>query len=233
MENVKTNGIKALPENERPREKLLQGGAGSLGNAELLALVIGSGTQRSSALDLAGRILSLESSGISAFAGYSPEEFMRVEGIGKARACVLCAAIELGRRIASSPAAIRIKVDTPKDIAKLNMEEMRRLPKEVFRVAMLNVKSELIMQEDISIGGIAEAASHPREVFAPAIKKGAYAVILLHNHPSGDPTPSKADIKTTEILCEAGKLLGIQVLDHILIGDGRYTSFREEKLIEL
>ncbi len=233
MEKEKSSGIKALPENERPREKLLQSGAKSLGNAELIALVIGSGTSRYSALDLAGKLLSLESSGISAFASYSPEEFSRIEGIGKARACVLCAAIELGRRIASSPGSVKIRVDTPKDIAQLNMEEMRRLPKEVFRIAMLNVKSELIMQEDISVGGIAEAASHPREVFAPAIKKGAYAVILLHNHPSGDPTPSKADIKTTEILCEAGRLLGIQVVDHILIGDGRYVSFREEKLLSL
>ena len=230
MENISLK-IKNLPDSERPREKLLALGAGSLSSAELLSVLIGSGTRQMSALQLANALLSREKQGIGAFSRYSPEEFMELEGIGPARACVLSAAVEFGRRIASSGPAERPKVRNPEDIAKLNMEEMRRLPKEIFRVAMLNAKSELIMQEDVSVGSITSSVSHPREVFSTAIKRGAYAVILLHNHPSGDPTPSDADIRTTKILKDAGKLLGIEVVDHILIGDGRYTSFKENDLL--
>ena len=134
-------------------------------------------------------------------------------------------------RIASSPAALNPKISGPSAAAALCMEEMRRLPKEIFRVLMLNVKSELIMKEDISVGGINSSFSHPREVFSGAVRRGAYSVILMHNHPSGDPTPSPADIAATRQLCEAGKILGIEVVDHILIGDGSYVSFREERLL--
>ncbi len=229
--NIQKINIKSLPDSERPREKLLQYGAGSLSNAELLAILIGSGNRESSALDLANALLSREPSGISEFANYRPEEFKQLGGIGDARACVLCAAVEFGRRIAGSGSTFRRRIETPSDVAAINMEEMRRLPKEIFRVAMLNVKSELIMQEDISVGGISSSMSHPREVFAPAIRKGAYAVILLHNHPSGDPTPSQMDIQATKILVDAGNLLGIKVVDHILMGDGRYTSLRENNLM--
>lgn len=224
-------GLKKLPAAERPREKLLANGVWSLSDSELLALLIGSGTQRESALTLASRVLALEPEGLGLLAAYTPEEFMKIPGIGEAKSCVLAAAIELGRRIASAPAAVNPVIDSPAAAAGLYMEEMRRLPKEIFRVLHLNAKSQLVMKEDISVGGISSSFSHPREVFAGAVKRGAYAVILMHNHPSGDPTPSEADISATRILCQAGEVLGIQVMDHILIGDGRYRSLKEDNLM--
>ncbi|MCF0151502.1 MAG: hypothetical protein HUJ80_08855 [Firmicutes bacterium] len=143
-----TTGLKSLPPAERPREKLLSSGAQSLTAAELLALLIGSGTRKESALALAGRILSLEEKGLAAFASYTPQEFMQISGIGQARGCILAAAVELGRRIAAAPAAANPLIDSPDAAASLYMEEMRRLPKEVFRVLLLNVKNELILKEE-------------------------------------------------------------------------------------
>ncbi len=224
-------GMKALPAPDRPRERLLSEGARALSDAELMAILIGSGTRSESALALASRVLAFDERGAAGLSGAAPQELMDIPGIGEARACAILSAVELGRRIASAPASACPRLDTPAAAAALCMEEMRRLPKEVFRVLMLNVKSELIMKEDISVGGINASFSHPREVFGGALKRGAYAVILMHNHPSGDPTPSPADISSTRQLCEAGRILGIEVLDHILIGDGRYVSFREKRLL--
>jgi len=222
--------LKNLPKDQRPREKLFYQGAKQLSNTELLTILIGSGTQKESAMILASRVLSMQKS-FALLSSCSPQDFMKISGIGEAKACILASAIELGRRIASAPSEEKPLLDNPKTVVRLYMEEMRRLPKEIFRVLMLNVKSELIMKDDISIGSINASMSHPREVFASAIRSNAYALILMHNHPSGDPTPSEADIKTTHILCDAGKVLGIQVVDHIVIGDGRYLSFREEKML--
>ncbi len=224
-------GIRALPPSQRPRERLMSEGCAALSDAELLAILIGSGSREESALSLAARVLSLGGDSPAGLAGCAPQELMGLSGIGEARACAIAAGIELGRRIASAPASCNPKISRPSEAAALCMEEMRRLPKEVFRVLMLNVKSELIMKEDISVGGINASFSHPREVFSGAVRRGAYSVILMHNHPSGDPTPSAADIDTTRQLCEAGRILGIQVVDHILIGDGVYSSFREMKLL--
>lgn len=223
--------LKELPRNERPREKILSLGVSNLSNAELLAILIASGTREESALVLAGRVLSMENGSLARLTACQPEEFQKIRGVGAAKSCMLVAAMELGRRIAVSPAESRIRLDTPDKVAELFMEEMRYLKKEVFRVAHLNVKNELIMKEDISVGGLHSAAAHPREVFQTAIKKGANAVILVHNHPSGDPTPSQADKTTTDQLVKAGKILGIQVLDHIVIGDGHYVSLKQQKML--
>lgn len=233
MKNTNDKGffLKELPKNERPREKILSMGVSRLSNAELIAVLLASGTEKESALTLAGRVLSLGEGSLAKLVSFQPEELQRIHGIGIAKSCTLVAAMELGRRIAVSPAEERVRLDTPEKVADLFMEEMRHLKKEVFRVAHLNVKNELVMKEDVSVGGLHSAMAHPREVFQKAVSKGTNAVILVHNHPSGDPTPSGADRDTTDQLIEAGKILGIQVLDHIVIGDGRYISFKQEKIL--
>ncbi len=223
--------LKGLPPGERPREKMLAEGAGALSDAELIALIISSGTADKSALELAAELLSLEPAGLSAFLRYQPEEFCRVRGIGSAKASQIMAAIELGRRVSRAPSEKRVKLDRPGAVAELFMDELRVLPKEIFRVVMVNVKNQLIASEDISVGGLSSSMSHPREVFSSAVRRSAYAVILIHNHPSGDPTPSDADISVTRQLSEAGRVLGIPVLDHVLIGDGCWRSMKEEGLL--
>lgn len=226
----KNPGIKELPESERPREKIFAHGVSFLSNTELIAVLLGYGDGRSSALDLASKLLSSVDS-ITAFSAYQPEEFMQVPGIGTAKACTLVAAIELGRRLASSPLGTNTFCGNPAAAAALFMEEMRYLKKETFCVALFNVKNELIMKDYVSTGGLNFSSAHPREVFSNALKKGASSVILVHNHPSGDPTPSASDISTTRQLCEAGEILGVRVLDHIIIGDGKYLSFKKESLL--
>ena len=224
-------GIRDLPGAERPREKLLSLGAGSLSNAELLAVLLGSGTREDSSLQLAAKVLALEPDGLGEFARYQPEEFMAIPGIKDARAAVISAAIEFGRRVGSARSGARPLANTPAKAAALFMSEMRVLRREELRVLMLNVKSELIACETVSVGSLNSSISHPREVFSRAVRKGAHAVIIMHNHPSGDPTPSAADIETTAQLESAGAMLGISVVDHIVIGDGSYVSFRERGLL--
>lgn len=227
----KINRMQDLPAAERPREKILSQGVKTLSNAELLAVLISSGSAKDSALDLAGKVLSLGEGDLSFLAHCQPEEFMGISGIGAAKACLIAAALELGQRIAHMPAQSKTLVAGTKEAADLFMGEMRFLKKEVMQVAMVNVKSELIMKESIAVGGLYSTVTQPREVFANAIRKGAFGIILAHNHPSGDPTPSAEDIRLTKQLSEAGKVLGISVLDHIIIGDGTYVSFADENLL--
>lgn len=223
--------IKALPSEERPREKLIQYGAGTLSNAELLAILIGTGTRDVSALMLANRVLALEEEGISYLTGCLPEELSEVPGIGMAKSCQIIAAIELGKRIARKPKEKRINIKSPNEVAALFIEEMRYLKKEYFKVLLLNTKNEIIMIENISVGSLNSSVVHPREVFCTAIKKSACSVIAVHNHPSGNPMPSQTDIDITRRLVEAGELLGIKVLDHLIIGDGIFVSLKEKMLI--
>ncbi len=224
--------LRELPDCERPREKLLSCGVASLSSAELLAVLISSGTRDESAISLAVRVLSMEHGSLAGLAAYLPEEFMAVKGIGTAKACVLTAAMELGRRIATAPPVERLCLDEPSKVAALFMEELRPMRRESFRVAMLNVRNELIARECVSIGGISSSSASAREVFSSAVKKGAAAVILVHNHPSGDPSPSDADVRATSLLADAGKILGIEVLDHIIIGDGRFFSMKASGVLK-
>jgi len=218
--------VHEMNEGERPREKLLSFGTRALSNSELIALLISSGTAETSAISLASKILDLEQGKLNNFSEYEPEEFMQVKGVGVAKACSLVAAIELGRRIQTIPPANKIDVSNTQEAEKLFIEEMRYLKKEIFRIAMLDIKFKVIGKSDISIGCISNAYANPRDVFAPAIKKGAAAIIVAHNHPSGDCTPSKADRLVTKQLAACGKLLGIDLLDHLIIGDGCCTSMR-------
>ena len=223
--------IKELPFEERPREKLIQCGAGALSNAELLAILIGTGTREMSAIMLANRVLALEKEGISYLAGCLPEELSEIPGMGMAKSCQIIAAIELGKRIATKPRTKKINVTSPEEVASLFIEEMRYLKKEYFKVLLLNTKNEIIMIENISVGSLNSSVVHPREVFCTAIKKSACSMIAVHNHPSGNPTPSQTDIDVTKRLAEAGELLGIRVLDHLIIGDGIYVSLKEKMLL--
>lgn len=232
MNNLKKETMmKELPVEERPREKLLKQGVDVLSNMELLSILIGTGTKDASAITLANRILSLEKDGISYLARCIPEDFHSIQGIGMAKSCQIIAAIELGKRIATKPKEKRINIKSPKEVADLFIEEMRYLNKEFFKVLLLNTKNEIIMIKDISIGNLNSSVVHPREVFCTAIKKSACSIIVIHNHPSGNPMPSQADIEITKRLVHAGEIIGIQVLDHLIIGDGIFISLKEKMLM--
>lgn len=223
--------IKELPVDERPREKLLRFGSGFLSNGELLAILIGTGTKDRSALSLANSILSMEKEGISHLTDCTAEELCLIEGIGIAKSCKVIAAIELGKRIAGRKGEKKYVAGSPGEVADLYMEEMRHLKKEYFKVLLLNTKNEILSAENTSIGNLNSSIVHPREVFRSAVKKGAAAVIVMHNHPSGNPMPSQNDLDITRRLKEAGDLIGIPLLDHLIIGDGIFISLKEKMLM--
>ena len=220
--------IREMPASERPREKLFEKGVSSLSNTDLVAILLGSGTREQSAVELAARLIASDPSGILHIGSASPEELCSIDGIGPAKASVLIAAAELGRRMMTTPRNRRVSASSPDEVAALFMEEMRYLKKEHFKVLLLNVRNEIISTEDVSIGSISSSDAHPREVFSGAVRRGAANIILVHNHPSGNPDPSESDIRLTGRLDQAGKIMGIQVLDHIIIGDGIYVSMKSE-----
>ena len=222
--------IKALPAEERPMEKGLFQGMGSLSNTELLALIINSGTREKSAIALAEELIG-RSEGIFHLHEMSAQELMAIQGIGRGKAARILASLELGKRMASRPSGNSIRVSCAEDIAGFFMEEMRNLKQETFRILLLNAKGDMISAENISVGEVTSTVVQPREVFRPAVRKSAAAVVLLHNHPSGDPTPSNSDLEMTRNVKEVGEMMGIELLDHIIIGDNRYTSFKELALL--
>lgn len=223
--------IRELPMDERPREKMVMYGAGVLSNSELLAILVRTGTNRKSALTLANEILSYDKKGITFLADCIPEELAKIQGIGQAKACQIVAAIELGKRIATKPKESRITINNPEAIADLFMEDMRYYKKEFFNVVILNTKGEIVSVENVAIGNLNCTVIHPREIFCNAVRKSAAAVVFVHNHPSGNPTPSKEDIDITHRLVKAGEILGINVLDHIIIGDGTFLSLKNKSLM--
>lgn len=223
--------IKEMPEYERPREKLIRYGSETLSNSELLAILIRTGSKEQSALELANTVLSSDNNGIRFLAKCTVEELNTIKGIGKSKACQIIAAIELGKRLSRSTLESKKAIRSPKDVKDIFIDDMRFLEKEHFKVVFLNTKNEIIAFETISIGSLNASIVHPREVFNRAIKKSSASIILLHNHPSGNCEPSKEDINVTKRLIEAGKIIGIEVLDHIIIGDGDYFSLKENSLI--
>jgi len=224
--------IKHLPEEERPIEKALHRGIETLSNGELLALILKTGNSNQSAMGLAENIMKVLDGGLSGLLNATPQELMGMKGIGKSKACALSAVGELAKRIYLKPIREKYLVDCAQDVAGFFMEELRYEKKEHFRILMLNAKGAVIGAEGISIGGLTSTAVHPREVFSPAIRKNASTIVLVHNHPSGDPTPSSEDVALTKRIQGAGKLIGIKVLDHVIIGDGRYVSLLGEGYIE-
>ncbi len=222
--------IRDLPAEERPREKLERYGAGALGIAELLAILLRVGNAKASALQLAQHLIA-RFGGLRGLAGATVQELSGLSGIGLAKACQLKAAFEVGKRLATAADAPRPIISSPLDAANLLMEDLRYRKEERFTVLLLDTRHQVIRVHESSIGTLSASLVHPREVFRAAITHTAAAVILAHNHPSGDPTPSKEDRALTARLTQAGDLVGIPVLDHLVIGDGRFVSMKEQGLI--
>jgi DNA repair protein RadC len=223
-------GIKNWPEGERPREKLLKLGAGALSEAELLALIIGSGDAVSgaSALDL-GRELLIAFKALRSLADASCSELQQVKGVGPAKSSCIKAAFELARRAKIEPRPIEsfTRFTCASQVFEHLNYEFRDRRKEYFMALLLDGKNRIITRAQISEGSLNQSIVHPREVFNVAVRESAAAMILLHNHPTGDPSPSPEDLEVTRRLCEAGQLMGIKVLDHIIIGEDGFYSFAE------
>lgn len=221
--------IKKMPEAERPQEKLLYAGAGGLSNSELLALIIRTGTGDKSAVRLADEVISYANDHIGGLGMAEVRELTEIDGIGEAKACSIVAAMELSKRlIADHQGAVKMRLRDSRQIAELLMEEMMYENRELFMTVLLNSKLQIESKNVISIGNIDSAPVHPREVFGPAVKRGAAAVVVAHNHPSGDPTPSSQDIEVTRRLIKASEILGIRLLDHVIVGNGCFTSMKSE-----
>ena len=224
--------IKDMPASERPQEKMLYGGAGCLSNSELLALVIRNGTGDKSAVQLAEEVISYTAANIGDLGSAEVRELTEINGIGEAKACSIVAAMELSRRLVSSRNnVLKSRVKDSRETADLLMQELMYEKREIFMALYLNSKLQIESKSVISIGDISNAPVHPREVFGPAVRRGSAAVIVAHNHPSGDPTPSSDDLAVTARLLEASGIMGIRLLDHIIIGRGRFFSFRSENLL--
>lgn len=221
--------VKDLPLIERPRERMLHYGAENLSNAELLAILLRTGSTNESVVQLANKILA-ELETLQNLYDVTIEELTRIKGIGPAKAIQIKAAIEIGRRILKQSPQERTTIHSPKDAADYLMEDMRYLKQEYFIALLLNTKNQIIAKEEISVGTLNSSVIHPREVFKPAIKKSVSAIIIAHNHPSGDPSPSREDIEVTKRLVKAGEILGIDILDHVIIGDLKYVSLKEKGL---
>lgn len=222
--------IMDLPESERPREKLLKFGAEALSNAELLAIILRTGSSKENILSLSSRILK-ETEGLNGLLTTSSEDFLNLRGIGSAKAAQLLALAEISKRFNSFKSGDQYKITQPKDAAELLMNSMRYLKQEHLKVIMLNTKNIVISINDVSVGSLNSSIVHPREVFCEAIKRSSASIIISHNHPSGDPSPSGEDINITERIKECGKIIGIELLDHIIIGDGYYVSLKEKGLV--
>jgi DNA repair protein RadC len=222
--------ITRWPKKERPRERLLQHGPQPLTEAELLGILIGKGTRSKTAIDLARELLDQYES-LQKLFSRSPSELMTVKGIGSAKAATLSAAFELVRRIQSQREVGRPSFKRSSDVASHYLPLMRDLRKEVFKVLLLNRANRFIKEVTISEGTLEASIVHPRDVFREALLEPASGIILIHNHPSGNPSPSEEDLRITKQLVEAGRLLGIKVYDHIILAGECYRSLADEGLI--
>jgi DNA repair protein RadC len=222
--------IKDLPRAERPRERLLRGGEEQLSDVELLALIIGGGSTKGTALDLAGRLLSTFE-GFRRLARCSIGELTRVHGIGPAKAARIKAAMGIARRYAGEDLPPGTRVEGSEQLFRYMREKLAPEQREHFCSLMLDTKHRILREELVAVGSLNESVVHPREVFKSAIAESAAAVIFVHNHPSGNPEPSPQDRRLTERLCQAGELVGIRVLDHLIVGTDGYFSFAEHGLL--
>lgn len=221
--------IKDMPAGERPQEKLVYSGAGSLSNAELLALIIRTGTEDKSAIRLADEVIAYTTDNLGDLGAAEVKELTEIDGIGRAKACSIVAALELSKRLISSrQTAAGNKLRDSRQVAEILTKEMMYEKREFFMTICLNAKLQIESKSVISIGSLDSAPVHPREVFAPAVKRGAAAVVVAHNHPSGDPTPSPNDIDVTKRLLKSSEILGIKLIDHVIVGNGRFTSMKTE-----
>ncbi|NLW49474.1 MAG: DNA repair protein RadC [Candidatus Brocadiaceae bacterium] len=219
-----------LPPEARPRERLLACGEAHLSDVELLAIIIRGGSSKATALDLAARLMR-EFGTFRGLAACSPAELMRVHGIGPAKAAQIRAALAIARRYAGDRLPAGRAIGGSESLFRYMREKMFGLDREHFCVLLLDTKNQILREETVSIGSLNESVVHPREVFKTAIRQSASAVVFVHNHPSGNPEPSMQDRRLTDRLCEAGRLVGIRVLDHMIIGRDTYFSFAEQGLL--
>lgn len=219
--------IKDIPESERPKEKLFKYGADILTNSELLALILRTGTRKENVIQLSSRLLS-ELEGLDGILDADADEIMAIKGIKHTKASQILALAELFKRFRTLKACSKdVKVTSPKDVANVVMGEMMNLEQEVLKVILLSTKNIIIGTKDVFKGSLNSSIVHPREIFKQAIKRNSASIIICHNHPSGDPTPSKEDINVTLRIKECGKIIGIELLDHIIIGKNKFVSFKE------
>ena len=218
------------PASDRPRERLYYNGADALADAELLALQLGSGRRGHDAVDVAREMLAVYGS-LAGVAAREVSELARLPGVGRAKAARLVSAFELTRRLRARTPGVRTPLGSPAEVHAAFGPLMEDLPREVFRVALLDAQNGLLRDVVVSEGTLSASLVHPREVFKPAILEPAASLILLHNHPSGDPTPSREDLKLTRQLVECARLLDLRINDHVVIGRGRYVSLAERGII--
>ena len=221
--------IKQLPPELRPRERLLAAGPSALSDGELLGLLFGIGSREKTAVELAGEVIS-EAGGLLGLYEVSVHELMQLNGIGEAKACITLAAVELARRIRQVRNPERPVISSPADVDRLLRGRIANLDRENFIVLLLNAKNEVIETSTISVGTLSCSLVHPREVFKPAIRASAASIILAHNHPSGKVEPSREDREVTARLAESAEILGIEVLDHVIVGDN-YFSMKEHGVL--
>lgn len=222
--------VKELPLDDRPREKLLLRGAQNLSDAELVAILLRTGKKGKSVLDIARELINNEVN-LAMLATKTVDSLQKISGIGKDKAATLAAAFELSRRILSQPKWLsNKKITSPQDVAEIFIPILRDDNKEKFIVVCLNSANKIIKHETISVGNLNSSIVHPREVFKVAIDNSSASIILIHNHPSGNPEPSNEDIRITKKIVETGKIMEIPVFDHLIIAGETYTSFAEKRL---
>lgn len=225
--------IQEVPIDQRPYEKFLKHGASALSDSELLAILLKCGTKEENVLSLAHKLLTQSGASASLISLHqlSFSQLTAIKGIGKVKALQILALLELSKRLAMEKYKPLQKVDSPQVVADYFMEYLRHLREEYFIVALLDAKCRLLSHEEVSKGSLTASIVHPREVFKIAIQRSAHSIIAVHNHPSGDPSPSKEDIELTRRLKGVGELIGIPLLDHIIIGDGHYISLKQESYL--
>lgn len=230
MNEVRKFTVKELPLDDRPREKLLMRGAQSLSDAELVAILLRTGKKGKSVIEIARELINSEGN-LAMLATKTVDSLQKISGIGKDKAATLAAAFELSRRILSQPKWLsNKKITSPQDVAEIFIPILRDDNKEKFIVVCLNSANKIIKHETISIGNLNSSVVHPREVFKVAIDNSSASIILIHNHPSGNPEPSNEDIRITKKIVETGKIMEIPVFDHLIIAGETYTSFVEKRL---
>ena len=223
--------MKEMPESEQPLEKCIRYGARALSDAELLAVILKTGTRNLTALQLAQFFLSRKEKNLLNLVNMRPEEMKEIPGIGQVKAAQLKCIAELAERIAKTSRLRDVRLNEPASVAGYYMESLPHKTKENLLLAMFDAKSHLLGEETISVGTVTNSLVSPREIFMIAMEYRAAHIVLLHNHPSGDPTPSEADLAVTRRVAEGGRILEIVLADHIIIGDNRYISFRENGLL--
>jgi DNA repair protein RadC len=224
--------LRSRPPAQRPRERIATRGARELDDRELLALLLGSGGPGRSVLDVAAALLDGADGSLRTVAGSEPRALERVDGVGPARAAAVAAAFELGRRAAAESARSGDRIRGPSDVHRRLAPLLRDRRQEEFWSLYLDTQNRVLAERRLTVGLLDASLVHPREVFAPALVQAASSLVLAHNHPSGDPTPSPEDLEVTRQMVRSGELLGIRVRDHVVIGDGRYVSLMERGLLD-